>query len=73
MCDKKWIEHNYVDATPDGGYALRILKSYRSLCDCNWSDVIGSEPTNPLCIEMNKINEKRKTELDDAIAKLEAV
>jgi hypothetical protein len=63
-------EHNYIDARPDGKYALRILQSYRNMCNVSWSDVINEPPTNPLCIEMNKINEMRKTELDIAIEKL---
>ncbi|MCK9571075.1 hypothetical protein M0R72_19155 [Candidatus Pacearchaeota archaeon] len=67
---KFYQEHNFVNATPDGGYALRILQSYRSMCNCSWSDVLGGDPTNPLCIEMNTVNEKRKIELDEATAKL---
>lgn len=70
---KFYQEHNFVDATPDGGYAMRILQSYRAMCNCSWSDVIGGEPTNPLCIEMNAVNEKRKIELDEAIAKLAVI
>lgn len=70
MCEKRWIEHNFVDATPDGNYALRILQSYRALCNTEWSDVIGIPTTNPLCIEYNRINDLRKKELDKAIEKL---
>lgn len=63
-------EHNFIDATPDGNYALRILKSYRNMCDVKVSNELTGEPTNPLCIEINRINEKRKIELDAAIKKL---
>jgi hypothetical protein len=62
--------HNFIDATPDGNYALRILQSYRSMCNVSWTDIIGAPPTNPLCSKMNEINEKRKAELDEAITKL---
>jgi len=67
---KYYQEHNFVNATPDGNYALRILLSYRQMCNVSVSDAIGCEPTNPLCIEMNKTNEKRKLELDKAIDRL---
>jgi hypothetical protein len=64
-------EHHFINATPDGNYALRILQSYRDMCNVSCSDAIDAPPTNPLCIEMNKVNEQRKTELDKAIKLLE--
>ena len=66
-------EHNFVDATPDGSYALRIMQSYREMCNCLVSDSIDAPPTNPLCIEMNRVNELRKAELDKAISDLSHV
>jgi hypothetical protein len=66
----RYQEHLFIDATPDGGYAMRILQCYRASCDYVISDVIGVPPTNPLCVEMNKINELRKKELDAAISVL---
>ena len=57
-----------IDANPDGGYALRILKAYREDCECHMTDnTEGKPPTNLLCIEMNRVNEERKAELDRAI------
>jgi len=61
----------YIPDHPDGDYALRILQNYRAMCDYSCSDVLGAEPTNPLCIEMNRANELRKAELDKAIAALD--
>lgn len=59
-CLKLLQGHNYVNATPDGSYALRILQSYRAMCDVQWSDAIDAPPTNPLCIEMNKVNDAKR-------------
>lgn len=58
---------NYVDATPDEGYPLRILRTYRANCDCRWV----SELENPLIQLMNKNQEERAKILDVAIATLE--
>ena len=63
-------EHHFIDATPDGGYAMRILQSYRDCFNVVVSDCIGAEPTNLLCIAMNEVNEKRKIEIDKAIKDL---
>ena len=61
-----------VDATPDGRYALRILRAYRQGCDSKWTDnTSGAEPTNALLVEMSKLQGKRAKELDKAIAILE--
>jgi hypothetical protein len=66
-------EHLFVNAFPDGGYAMRILQSYRDLCDEYVSDNITGGPTNPLCIAINEANEKRKLELDKAISNLGSI
>ena len=61
----------HVDATPDEDYPLRILQAYRQHCDCQWAESTdGEEPTNPLLIAMNEMNEARAKILDKAIAKL---
>lgn len=65
--------HNYVNAFPDGGYAMRILQSYREMCDQYVSDDITGGPTNPVYIAMNEANEKRKIELDKAISDLAGI
>lgn len=62
-----------VDATPDGGYALRILQAYRQECDARWADATSGEPpTNLLLIAMNDAQDKRAAELDRAIAWLQS-
>ena len=61
----------YVDATPDAGYPLRILRAYRRDCDCMWAGNTGEEETeHPLLTMMNKDNHKRAEILDKAIRKL---
>jgi len=64
----------YVDSTPDGGYALRLLRAHRRRCDCCW--IItgpGSEAAAALFEHMNRDQEQRAAELDRAISLLEAV
>jgi hypothetical protein len=61
---------DWIDATPDGNYALRILRYYRKKCDARWAtDTIGG-CDNPIFRLMNDGQEKRAKELDDAINKL---
>jgi len=61
-------EHAYIDATPDGNYALRILKHYREMCNCTFTDNLsGIEPESWVAKQMNENNEKRAKELDWAI------
>lgn len=54
---------NYINATPDEGYILRILQAYRNNCDCKWV----SNVDNPLIQEMNMLQDKRAKLLDEAI------
>lgn len=69
----------FLDATPDEGYPLRILKAYRQQCDCRWSTTTDADGTvnpvlDPAALEqMNKDNDKRAEILDRAIALLEAI
>lgn len=65
--DLNKIPINFVDATPDKDYALRILKSYRDNCDCKF---IMNNPT-PLIEEMNRLQDERAKILDKAIEILE--
>jgi len=58
----------YIDATPNEDYPLRILKSYRQRCDCNWASVLNH---HPLIQMMNKQNVQRAEILDRAITILE--
>ena len=62
-----------IDHTPDGGYALRILRRYREDgCNARWEDNTTGEPsTNPLLVEMNRLDDLRVAELDRTIALLE--
>ena len=62
----------HVDATPDEGYPLRILRAHRQNCDCRWSDTYeGGDTENPLLRAMNEANDKRAAILDRAISVLE--
>lgn len=59
----------YINATPDGNYALRILQEYRDGCNYRFSDnTWGADCNNPLIIEMNKLQIMRAKELDMAIS-----
>ena len=70
MKDQK-VERKFIDATPDGNYALRILLTYRADCDLSWSDnTAGFEIKNPLLKELNKMQKERAKELDKAIKRL---
>ncbi len=61
----------YVDATPNGGYVLRILQAYRQNCNCKWADTSSpNETQNPLLVMMNETNDKRARLLDKSIALL---
>jgi hypothetical protein len=59
-----------IDATPDGKYALRILKYYRSRCDEKWSTDTAGNCDNPIWQLMNETQIERAKELDQAINKL---
>ena len=56
----------HVDATPDGGYALRILRAYLENARCKWV----ADPPNALCDAMNEDCDKRAALLDEAIRAL---
>lgn len=60
----------HVEATPDGGYALRILQAYRANCDCRYK-VEGSVDSD-VWDTVNEHQEQRAAELDKAIAVLKA-
>ena len=54
----------HVNPTPDGGYALRILKAYRANCNYRFSGVLDA---------LNEEQEQRAAELDKAIVKLKGL
>jgi len=54
----------HVDATPDDGYVLRILRAHRHNCDCKW---VGTG-SNALIDVMNEACDKRAKLLDKAIS-----
>jgi hypothetical protein len=61
-------EKMFVDATPDGSYALRLLQIYRNDCDITYADnTSGEESSNDFINAMNKLQKDRAKELDDAI------
>jgi hypothetical protein len=59
----------HVDGTPDEGYVLRILQSYRANCDILWV-MLGQESKSALLDAMNDQQRKRAALLDEAIARL---
>jgi len=61
----------HVNATPDEGYPLRILRAYRENCNREWVSETD-KPLNPLLEQMNKYCRQRAVILDAAIAVLEA-
>jgi hypothetical protein len=60
-----------IDGTPDGGYALRILKAYRERCNCNWRTLGLPEDRSRIYDLMNEHQRQRAAELDEAIRRLE--
>ena len=61
----------HVDATPDEGYALRILRAYRENCNCRWEYIGDSKTSKELIEAINHACEERGRILDEAIAILE--
>ena len=67
----RYKEKMFIDATPDGNYALRILQAYREDCNTSWSDnTAGLKIKNPLIKELNQLQVDRAKELDRAIKRL---
>lgn len=64
---RNWEPLTYIDATPNKGYVLRILRSHLQNCKARWG---GTH--NELVEAMNRMQEQREQLLKDAIAKLEA-
>ncbi len=61
----------YIDPTPDGGYALRILREYRAHCyDTFYRNHSGTDPADSRH-ELDERQDERAAELDRAIAVLE--
>lgn len=58
----------HIDATPDDGYPLRILRAYRASCDMRFH----ANPPLALVDKLNDLQERRAEILDTAIALLEA-
>lgn len=61
-----------VDGTPDGGFALRILRAYRQRADVRWEVHGLTEERRVLWVTMNEHQQQRADELDRAIALLES-
>jgi len=66
------IEHQFIDATPKG-YALRILKHYRTRCSETWEVSGLPENKTRLYKLMNEAQIERAKELDEAIKRLEEI
>src|SRR3990167_5048390 len=63
--ERKWKARGYVDATPDGNYALRLLRQAREDCDIKWSDnTAGLNIKNPLLKVLNNLQKERAKELE---------
>lgn len=61
----------YIDGTPDGDYALRILKFYRELANCKWVVNGVNDDEKVIYDLMNVHQDQRALELDKAIKTLE--
>ena len=68
--DRNHIERKHIDATPDEGYPLRILRAYRADCDARWADTSDGDVGNPLTVALNEMQDQRAVVLDRAIAAL---
>jgi hypothetical protein len=64
---KQRVAHGYIDATPNGGYARRILQHYRNDCDGWYASNTDGGQDSPLVVALNKTNAARKAELDLAL------
>lgn len=60
----------YVDATPDEGYVLRILQAYRQNCNLEFLAVDVPEDSKAFYEMLNALQRKRAKLLDEAIDKL---
>lgn len=65
--DRVYPRECFINAAPDGQYALRILRHYREKCNTMISDNAEGENTNPLYDIMNQHQAERAAELDKAI------
>ena len=63
----------HIDGTPDGKYALRILRFYRELARTKWEieGIKFGDKSRVLYDAMNQHQDQRADELDKAIAILE--
>jgi len=66
------VEHQWIDATPKG-YALRILKHYRAMCNMRYENSGVTRDGARTWEVMNKIQVERAKELDRAINTLTGV
>lgn len=60
-------EVQYIDATPNDEYPIRILQAYRQSATVKWADNIDGSCDNPLYKLMNEHCDKRAAILDEAI------
>lgn len=65
------IDFKHIDGTPDGKYALRILKAYRQACNTKWIIEGVADNSKLLYDAMNEHQDQRAKELDEAIEILE--
>ena len=61
------MKNLFINGTPDGNYALRILKAYRERCNEKWVVDGASDGTKRLYNAMNEHQDLRAKELDEAI------
>lgn len=65
--NREVLNQVFVDATPDGNYALRLLTAYRSRCDVRWQTHGLDEDRAAIYKQMNEDQSRRGYELDEAI------
>ena len=68
--DEMSMKDLFIDGTPDGNYALRILYAYRARCKEKWIVDGVSDGVKRIYDAMNEHQDLRAKELDEAIKKL---
>jgi hypothetical protein len=66
--DRIDMKHQYIDGTPDGQFALRILKFFRARCNEKWIVEDVDEKARAIYDAMNEHQDLRAKELNKAIS-----
>ena len=67
LINKDRLDEVWVDSTPDGNYAIRILRAFRLRCDAYYRVTGVSEERQQMYDLLNQLQKERAAELDQAI------